>query len=66
MAPALVGAARLIKAATGKGAGGVAFLGVDVVAGAGIPREAVAGAGVVLREIGLGGNRSAASDECCS
>jgi len=53
MTPALVGAARLIKAAAVGGAVGVAFRGVDVVTGARVPREAAGGAGVVLREVGL-------------
>jgi len=66
MAPALVGAPWLIKAATEGGAGGIAFRGVDVVPSARIAREAAAGAGVVLREVGLGGSRGAAGEEGCS
>lgn len=66
MTPALVGAARLIKAAAEGGAVGAAFRGVDLVPSARITREAAAGAGVVLREVGLGGSSGAAGEEGCS
>ena len=66
MAPTPIGAARLIKAATKGVAVGAVFWGVDVVSSARVTREAAAGAGVVLREVGLGGSRSATREECCS